>query len=210
MAKRITDKENRKGRESEVMAKNTTNKDKEKKLDNIVKNTQAKDMLLKLGYDEKDINLETATDVALYKQAILGNVAAIKSVKEELGKKKLEQELKKKRKNDDYSRLVSYEEKKIKQNLKNLSDEELRINKNLIHNVAFMGVTMKKLSEDIAVNGVKEKYQNGNNQFGYKETPEIRTYNNMFKNYTTAMKQLTELLEKNAPKKEDDDGFGDF
>ncbi len=45
---------------------------------------------------------------------------------------------------------------------------------------------------------------------GYKDRTEVKTYNNMFKNYQSAMKQLNEIIIANQPKEEYDDGFDSF
>jgi len=83
--------------------------------------------------------------------------------------------------------------------------------KSLIENAAFMAVTLQDLQEAINVNGVVEKYQNGANQYGVKKSSEVEVYNSMIKNYSSAIKQLTDLLPKtelSAPPKSD--GFDEF
>lgn len=68
---------------------------------------------------------------------------------------------------------------------------------NLIDEASFMFVTLKYLKEFINKNGVKEKYVNGNNQYGYKDSVEAKTYNAMIKNYIAVIKQLNDELPKN-------------
>lgn len=39
---------------------------------------------------------------------------------------------------------------------------------------------------------------------GYKDRAEVKTYNNMFKNYQSAMKQLNDLITNNGTAYDDD------
>lgn len=150
---------------------------------------QVKEKLRKLGIEEKDIDNETAMLVSLYQQALKGNVSAIDKVQKMFNSPEVQEE-----KNKDITKEVKKEERRITKNLSGLSAEQLKANKDFIHQLAFQTVTLKNLSDDIAKNGVKEKYCNGANQWGYKDRTEVKTYNNMFKNYQSAMKQLNELL----------------
>lgn len=75
--------------------------------------------------------------------------------------------------------------------------------KSLIDNTAFMSVTLEELQESINKNGVISEYQNGENQWGTKKSPEIEIYNTMIKNYSTAVKQLIDLLPKNESEKDE-------
>ncbi len=78
----------------------------------------------------------------------------------------------------------------------------------LIDNAAFIAVTLEDLQDEINTNGVISEYQNGANQWGTKKSPEVEVYNTMIKNYTTIIKQLTELLPEGEVK--EDDGFERF
>ena len=80
---------------------------------------------------------------------------------------------------------------------------------NLIDEASFMFVTLKHLKEFINKNGVKEKYVNGNNQYGYKDSVEAKTYNAMIKNYISVIKQLNDELPKNK-KINPEDEFDQF
>lgn len=69
----------------------------------------------------------------------------------------------------------------------------------LIENAAFMTVTLEDLRKTISENGVVSEYQNGENQFGTKKSPEVEVYNTMIKNFTTIIKTLCDMLpEENA------------
>lgn len=100
----------------------------------------------------------------------------------------------------EYERLLKLFEK--------LPKNRIELVKNLIKNAAFMSVTLQELTEVINENGVKEKYKNGNNQYGYKDSTENKTYDKMIKNYTNIIKQLNDMLPKEENPK--DDGFDSF
>jgi tryptophanyl-tRNA synthetase len=107
-------------------------------------------------------------------------------------------------------------EKRIKKNvsrlnslLKSLDPKRKKAIASLINNAAFMAVTLEDLQRDINKHGVTEQYQNGANQFGTKKSSAAEVYNTMIKNYSQSIKQLTDLLPKEAPK-EEDDGFDRF
>ena len=64
----------------------------------------------------------------------------------------------------------------------------------LIENAAFMTVTLEDLRKTISENGVVSEYQNGENQFGTKKSPEVEVYNTMIKNFTTIIKTPCDML----------------
>lgn len=64
----------------------------------------------------------------------------------------------------------------------------------LIQNAAFMRVTLDDLQEEIEKNGVVEKYQNGQNQFGYKQSSALQSYNSLIKNYAAVNKTLSMMM----------------
>lgn len=104
---------------------------------------------------------------------------------------------------------IKKEISKLNSLLKNLDNKKKKAVASLIKNAAFMAVTLEDLQEEINKNGVTEQYQNGANQFGVKKSSTVEVYNTMIKNYSQTIKQLTDLLPKEAPKGEDD-GFEAF
>ncbi|GLC32911.1 hypothetical protein [Clostridium omnivorum] len=80
----------------------------------------------------------------------------------------------------------------------------------LIENAAFMAVTLRELQDYLNKNGLTCEYQNGENQFGVKKSPEVEIYNTMIKNFVSTMKSLTDLLPKEIAAKIKDDGFDQF
>lgn len=148
--------------------------------------------LQKLGFKEEEMTPELLVNIKLYEQALHGNVSAINSIKTTFTNDEEETE-----DVEDLSKEVEAEEKKLIKTLEGLSKEVIAVNKELIHNVAFQSVQLRHLSDYIAVHGVKEKYKNGNNQWGWKDRTEVKTYNNMMKSYQSCMKQLNDLMATN-------------
>jgi hypothetical protein len=78
--------------------------------------------------------------------------------------------------------------------------------KSLIENAAFMAITLADLQDDMNRLGVVSEYQNGENQWGTKKSPEVEIYNTMVKNHASIIKQLTDLLPPPAtPEGKDDE-----
>jgi len=80
----------------------------------------------------------------------------------------------------------------------------------VIENAGFMAVTLRELQEHLIKNGLTCEYQNGENQFGVKKSPEIEIYNTMIKNFISTMNSITNLLPKEIANKIKDDGFDEF
>ena len=85
------------------------------------------------------------------------------------------------------------ETKRLNLIFKNIDKNKFKTAKSLIENAAFMTITLEDLQETINEEGVISKYQNGENQYGTKKSPEVEIYNAMIKNHTSIIKQLTEL-----------------
>lgn len=167
---------------------------------------QVKDKLRSLGIEEDQIDNETTVLVALYQQALKGNVSAIDKMQKLLNNSGAEPKDEVK----DITEDVAKEEARIIETVSGMTEELKEANKDFIHQLAFQSVTLKILADDIAKNGVKEKYYNGANQWGYKDRTEVKTYNNMFKNYQSAVKQLNDLILSIGGTTTDDfDSFGE-
>lgn len=121
---------------------------------------QVRTRLLTLGIDEKDIDNQMAIYVSLYQQALKGNVNACTQYLKLFSTEEKEEEQAK-----DITKEVAEEEKRITKSLSVLPKEIITANKDFIHQLAFQSVTLRNLSDDIAKNGVKEKYKNGANQW---------------------------------------------
>lgn len=160
---------------------------------NITLTEKQKEQLKELGFEEADMTPETLVNIKMYQEALKGSVGAMNAIKKVLTQNEdtVEESI------EDLSKEVESEEKKLIKTLKGLSKEVIEVNKELIHNVAFQQVQLRHLSNYIAIHGVKEKYKNGNNQWGWKDRTEVKTYNNMMKSYQSCMKQLNDLLANN-------------
>ena len=104
---------------------------------------------------------------------------------------------------------IKIEIKRLESIFKNLSKNTKKTVKTLIENAAFMTITLEDLQQCINRNGFTDRYQNGENQFGTKKSPEVEIHMSMTKNHIQIMKALTELIPKEQPRQESD-GFEDF
>lgn len=95
-------------------------------------------------------------------------------------------------------KLIKSTKKKLLKILSKIDENLLKISDSLIENIAFMSVTLDDLMSKIKANGVKEYYCNGKNQYGFKESVEIKIYNTMQKNFQTSMKLLIDMLSRNG------------
>lgn len=104
-------------------------------------------------------------------------------------------------------KLDSIEEhsKKLRDLYVKCDNEDIPLIVNLIEEASFMYVTLKELKDKINANGVKERYKNGSNQYGYKDSVEVKTYNTMIKNYTSVIKQLNDMIPEQKPKNPEDE-----
>ena len=82
----------------------------------------------------------------------------------------------------------------LKEKFKKIGDNKLKIVEKLIESAAFMAVELEEMENIIAIKGVTEEYQNGENQKGIKKSATVEVYNTMMKNYTSVIKQLCDLL----------------
>ena len=98
---------------------------------------------------------------------------------------------------------------KLNKQFSNIDKKTLDTVQSLIRNAAFMAVTLDDLQETLNTEGLVSEYQNGENQWGTKKSPEAELYNTMIKNHMSIIKQLTDLLPKQE-RRDEDDGFDDF
>ena len=98
----------------------------------------------------------------------------------------------------------SEELRRLEKIFKDIRADRKETVKKLIENAAFMEIQLSVLQKQIAENGVTSEYQNGENQWGTKKSPEVEIYNTMVKNYTAVIKQLLELLPEGEGNEEDE------
>ena len=95
---------------------------------------------------------------------------------------------------------VKSKQNKLKKIFKDIEENKKNLVLDLIYQASFMSVKLEDFSQYIMKNGIKEEYKNGENQFGYKECVEIKMYNTIVKDYTSIIKQLTEMLPESERK----------
>lgn len=104
---------------------------------------------------------------------------------------------------------IKKEIRKINVLFKDLDRSVKKTVESLIQNAAYMAVTLRDLQKTLDSEGLICEYQNGENQWGTKKSPEVEIYNTMVKNFISAMKAINDYLPKDKMKKDDDD-FEDF
>ena len=67
-----------------------------------------------------------------------------------------------------------------------------------------MTVTLNKLQKEINEKGVIERFEQGKQNF-LRESPALKSYNATFKNYTTSIKQLNELIPEEDKRQDGED-----
>lgn len=68
----------------------------------------------------------------------------------------------------------------------------------LIQNLVFIEEQLSQLQAEIREKGVVSEYQNGENQWGTRKSPEVDVYNAMLKNYISGIKQINEIFGEQA------------
>ena len=104
------------------------------------------------------------------------------------------------------------EERRLKRIYKNIDKDNKAIIDGLIQRAAYMRVTLEDWEKDIMENGYYEMFTQSEKTDPYeRERPVARLYNTMNANYQKIIKQLSDLVPKEAPTKGvEDDGFADF
>lgn len=90
---------------------------------------------------------------------------------------------------------ISAEIERLNDILKNIHESKRKIAKELINNIAFMSVTLQDLQELIKLQGPIVNFEQGAQKM-MVENPAQKSYNTMINRFTTATKQLFELLPK--------------
>lgn len=97
--------------------------------------------------------------------------------------------------------MISKEKRRLKGIFKNLDENKKKLVTPLIEKAAFMSIELDILQETIQSEGWTSEYQNGQNQWGTKKSPDAETYIALSKNYAAIIKQLTELVPAAEKKK---------
>lgn len=89
---------------------------------------------------------------------------------------------------------IRRERTKLRRLLRCVDADRLKAVDKLIDRCAFLSVTMEDLEDHINEHGCVSEYQNGENQWGTKKSPEAEVYASLMQRYLPAMKQLVDLL----------------
>lgn len=89
---------------------------------------------------------------------------------------------------------IKKEISRLKKVFADLDKNKLVTVNSLIQTAAFMAISLGELEEIINADGYITEYQNGENQHGTKQSDEVKTHLAMTKNYSTVIKQLTDLV----------------
>ena len=96
-------------------------------------------------------------------------------------------------------KMIKKEVARLKKICQDLPPDRLAAAMGLIEEAAFMTITLLDLKTTINKSGCVSIYQNGENQWGTKKSPEVDVYNTMIKNHLQVMKQIAELIPETAP-----------
>jgi len=88
----------------------------------------------------------------------------------------------------------------LKQIYAPLSSEKMALAYPLIENMVFIEQQMESLQQIIASEGFTDEYQNGNNQFGKKQSANLQSYNALVKSYNMINSRLEGMLPKQQNK----------
>ena len=103
------------------------------------------------------------------------------------------------------------ERNRLKKVFKELDEKRKKTAEGLIDEAGFMRASLQMLKADIQENGFTEMFQQSEKQEPYeRERPQAKLYNALNKNYQSIIKQLTDLLPKDAPKPKVGDPFEEF
>lgn len=94
---------------------------------------------------------------------------------------------------------------RLKRLLKEIPPDRMKAAEGLVKRIAFMQITLEDLEEDINANGTVEMFSQTPGVEYERERPATRIYNTTIKNYTSACKQLFDMLPEDKPKPDADE-----
>ena len=89
---------------------------------------------------------------------------------------------------------IKAEKTRLKGIFKDLDENKKKLVTPLIEKAAFMSVELDDLQAMIEKDGWTSEYQNGQNQWGTKKSPEAETVIALSKNYAAIIKKFNELV----------------
>ena len=97
--------------------------------------------------------------------------------------------------------LIAKEIRRLRKALKDLDKNKLAVVEPLIKTAAFTAVSLAELEETINRNGFVVEYKNGENQYGTKQSDEVKTLIALQKNLAAALKTLADIAPPTKEKK---------
>ena len=82
----------------------------------------------------------------------------------------------------------------LKQIYASLSEEKMSLALPLMENAVFIEFQLKELQLLIRGEGFTDEYQNGNNQYGKKQSANVQSYNALVKSYNMINQRLEAML----------------
>ena len=89
---------------------------------------------------------------------------------------------------------ISREIERLSNLFSDADENKKEIISTLIQNAGFMRIALEDLQEIINRDGTVERYQNGANQFGIKQSAAVQSYNALVKNYAAVIKTLSGII----------------
>lgn len=134
--------------------------------------------------------------MAGYRKKGAAHMAAAKTKKTTAAAKKAPTTAKKKapRKEKTKEQRIKSEKTRLRGIFKDLDENKRKLVTPLIEKAAFMSMELDDIQAKLQADGWTSEYQNGQNQWGTKKSPEAETYIALSKNYAAIIKQLTELV----------------
>ena len=106
----------------------------------------------------------------------------------------------------DKEERIKKEIKRLASIYKDIGKKEKAVIDGLIKRAAYMRISLEDMEADIMLNGITESFTQSEKTEPYeRERPVARLYNSMNKNYQSIMKQLSDFVEREPPKNEEDD-----
>lgn len=107
--------------------------------------------------------------------------------------------------------VIEKEKARLNKIYKDLEGRKKLIAEGLINEAAHMRIQLEIYRNDIDENGYIEYFTQSKETAPYeRERPVARLYATLNKNYQSIIKQLMDLLPKEQPKDDEDDGFDSF
>lgn len=107
-------------------------------------------------------------------------------------------------------RAIKKESNRLKKVFNGIDEKKKKVVNSTIEDCAFLTVEMASLRRIILRDGSTCTYQNGENQFGTKQSPEAQLYLQMSQKLNAGIKVLVSCLPKEIQQKIEDDGFDCF